>query len=50
MVARRLTQAQAADRVVVMDHGRVVEHGPHADLVAAGGRYADLWRSLQGTA
>lgn len=49
VVAHRLTQAQAADRVVVMDQGRIVEEGPHADLVAAGGRYAVLWRSWQGT-
>ncbi|WDZ93273.1 ABC transporter ATP-binding protein [Nocardiopsis sp. HUAS JQ3] len=48
VVAHRLTQAQTADRVVVMDRGRVVEQGTHAELVAAGGRYADLWRSWQG--
>ncbi|GAA1903764.1 ABC transporter ATP-binding protein [Nocardioides lentus] len=42
-VAHRLTQAAAADRVWVMADGRVVESGTHADLVAAGGTYADLW-------
>jgi ATP-binding cassette subfamily C protein len=43
VVAHRLTQAAAADRVVVLEHGAVVESGTHAELVAAGGRYAALW-------
>ncbi|WP_078905046.1 MULTISPECIES: ABC transporter ATP-binding protein [Streptomyces] len=43
VVAHRLPQAAAADRVVVLDRGRVVETGTHAELVAAGGRYAALW-------
>ncbi|MEU4690971.1 ABC transporter ATP-binding protein [Actinoplanes sp. NPDC023714] len=43
VVAHRLTQAAAADRVVVMEHGEIVESGPHEVLVAAGGRYAQLW-------
>ncbi|AGL15077.1 ABC transporter ATP-binding protein [Actinoplanes sp. N902-109] len=43
VVAHRLTQAAAADRVIVLDHGSIVESGTHAELVAAGGRYAELW-------
>ncbi|MFG2000810.1 ABC transporter ATP-binding protein [Spirillospora sp. NPDC048911] len=43
IVAHRLTQAAEADRVVVLDKGRVVETGTHSDLVHAGGRYAALW-------
>lgn len=43
VIAHRLDQAARADRVLVMDDGRVVESGPHAELVAAGGAYARLW-------
>ncbi|MEA2268857.1 MAG: ATP-binding cassette, subfamily bacterial, partial [Solirubrobacteraceae bacterium] len=43
VVAHRLTQAAAADRIVVLDGGRVAEAGRHADLVSAGGVYARLW-------
>ena len=47
VVAHRLSQAAAADRVVVMDHGRVVEEGTHDELAHAGGVYAELWKAWQ---
>ena len=43
VVAHRLTQAMAADRVVVLEAGRVVEEGTHAALLEAQGPYAALW-------
>lgn len=45
VIAHRLSQAETADRVLVMEHGRIVEEGTHAQLVAAGGRYATLWEA-----
>lgn len=48
VVAHRLTQAAAADRVVVLEHGRILEQGPHNELVSAGGRYAQLWAAWEG--
>ena len=50
IVAHRLTQAAAADRVIVLEHGRIVEDGSHPELVDAGGRYAELWRAWEGRA
>jgi ATP-binding cassette subfamily C protein len=43
VVAHRLTQAQACDRIAVMANGRIVELGTPDELVAAGGAYAELW-------
>ncbi|MFE2150179.1 ABC transporter ATP-binding protein [Streptomyces lavendulae] len=47
-IAHRLHTAQDADRVVVMEDGRISEEGSHAELVARGGPYAALWTSWHG--
>ncbi len=46
-IAHRLHTAHDADRVAVVDSGRITELGSHAELVAADGEYAALWRSWQ---
>ena len=43
LIAHRLSTAMRADRIVVVDDGRIVEIGTHAELVAAGGRYAEMY-------
>jgi ABC-type multidrug transport system fused ATPase/permease subunit len=48
-IAHRLFSAHDADRVAVVEDGRITELGPHDDLVAAGGSYAALWSSWHGT-
>ncbi|NEB90587.1 ABC transporter transmembrane domain-containing protein [Streptomyces bauhiniae] len=49
VVAHRLSQAAAADRIVVLGDGRVVESGTHAELLAAEGAYATLWHAWSGS-
>jgi len=46
-MTHRLRAARAADRIVVLADGRVVESGRHDALLAAGGVYAELWRIQQ---
>ena len=43
VVAHRLSTVASLDRIVVLDHGKVVEDGPHAELIKAGCEYAHLW-------
>lgn len=45
VIAHRLSTVAGADLIAVMDEGRVVERGSHGELLARGGRYADLWRA-----
>ena len=49
IVAHRLSTAERADRVAVVDDGRLVEVGPHADLVGRGGQYAAMYATWSGT-
>jgi ABC-type multidrug transport system fused ATPase/permease subunit len=47
-IAHRLSTLRSMTRLVVLDHGRVVEDGPHEDLVSTGGVYARMWQQQSG--
>jgi ATP-binding cassette, subfamily B, bacterial HlyB/CyaB len=50
VIAHRLSTVRAADRIITIDRGRLVEDGTHEDLVRLGGRYAQLHRLQAGRA
>ena len=45
VIAHRLSTVEKADRILVMEEGEIIEHGSHADLLAKGGRYAQLHKN-----
>src|SRR4051794_31321802 len=50
VIAHRLSSVVKADRILVLDNGRLVEAGAHGELIAAGGTYASLMANQQSTA
>jgi ABC-type multidrug transport system fused ATPase/permease subunit len=50
VIAHRLSTIRGASRIVVLANGRIVEQGTHAELLAAGGAYSELYRDWQGAA
>ncbi|WP_427896443.1 ABC transporter ATP-binding protein [Kribbella sp. GL6] len=50
VIAHRLSTIRAADQILVIEGGRIAERGRHADLLAAGGRYEELYRTQYDTA
>jgi ATP-binding cassette subfamily B protein len=45
LIAHRLSTAMRADRIAVVDEGRIIEVGSHTELVAEGGRYAEMYET-----
>ena len=49
VIAHRLSAVRDCDRIIALERGRIVEGGTHAELLAKGGRYAELHRRQAGT-
>ena len=47
-IAHRLSTIARMDRLIVMERGRIIETGTHAELLASGGLYASLWQRQSG--
>ena len=47
-IAHRLSTIAAMDRLIIMDQGKIVEDGTHAELLKSGGLYAELWARQSG--
>ena len=47
MIAHRLSTVQDVDEILVFDEGKIIERGTHAQLLAAGGQYAAMWKDYQ---
>lgn len=45
VIAHRLSTVRAADQILVVEAGRIVERGTHSELLAIGGRYEELYRT-----
>jgi len=45
LISHRMLRADIADRIIVIEKGRIIEHGTHDALVSLGGRYAHLWKT-----
>lgn len=46
LIAHRLSTVKAADRIIVLEEGRILEEGDHAELISRGGRYASLYQAF----